>query len=141
MDTMNDILPFQITNDITLIVEKAENFGSGIAEAFVRLAEKIGHQGVKRDCYGIIIQVNNEMNYFAGYSELHDNEASEKGLPISIIPAGNYQSILIENWNQNLLKIGPTFDQIVRSNKVDRTSPFIEFYQTEQKLICMIQSK
>lgn len=140
MYNMNPIETFKIEPPIIVITEKAEDFGKGIGEAFVRLAEKLEHKGEKRDCYGIVLKEEVGMNYFAAFTELYPGEAAEKSLPSFTIASGDYQSIRLDEWNKNILHIGPTFDQILKSGKVDTSSPCIEFYKTEQELICMVKA-
>ncbi|MFN6327422.1 MAG: hypothetical protein ACK5UE_11365 [Chitinophagales bacterium] len=140
MNKMNPIEAYKLESPIIVIIEKAEDFGKGIGEAFVRLAEKLENKGQKRDCYGLVINENGAMNYYAAYTELYDGEAREKSLPVFTIISGDYYAICIEYWNKNILHIGPTFDQILKSGKVDTSSPCIEFYKTEQELICMVKA-
>ena len=137
---MNPIETFKIEPPIIVITEKAEDFGKGIGEAFVRLAEKLEHKGEKRDCYGIVLKEEVGMNYFAAFTELYPGETAEKSLPSFTIASGDYQSIRLDEWNKNILHIGPTFYQILKSGKVDTSAPCIEFYKTEQELICMVKA-
>lgn len=140
MYNMNPMEVYRIDAPIIVIIEKAEDFGKGIGEAFVRLAEKLENKGQKRDCYGIVMKENDEMCYYAAFTELYPQESKEKSLPTHNISSGVYQSIRVEDWNKNILHIGPTFDQILKSGKVDTSSPCIEFYKTERELICMVKS-
>jgi predicted transcriptional regulator YdeE len=126
---------------ILVIIEKADDFGKGIGEAFVRLAEKLDNNGQKRDCYGIVLKEDEGMNYYAAFTELYEGEAIEKEMSTYTISLGDYRSIRVDEWNKNILHIGPTFDQILKSGKVDTSSPCIEFYKTEQELICMVKAK
>ncbi len=137
---MNSIQEFYIDNDINLIYEVAQDFGQDIAQTFVRLAEKIGHSGEKRDCYGLIFKEEKGMEYRGAFTMINPNEGIDKNIPVFTIPSGKYYSILIENWNQKILEIGPTFDQILKTRKVDTLCPCIEFYQTNKNLICLVKS-
>lgn len=137
---MNPMEVYQMESPVLVIIEKADDFGKGIGEAFVRLAEKLDNKGQKRDCYGIVLKEDGGMNYYAAYTELYSGEANEKSFPTLTISSGTYQSIRVDEWNKNILHIGPTFDQILKSGKVDTSSPCIEFYKTEQELICMVKA-
>lgn len=139
MQEMNPIEPIARTEDTLVIIEEASDFGKGIGEAFVRLAEKLNTQGQKRECYGIVTKKQEGMTYYAAFTELYSSEAEQKSLPTFLIPKGNYQSIRIDHWNEKILQIGPTFDQILKSGKVDTLSPCVEYYRTEQELICMVK--
>jgi effector-binding domain-containing protein len=139
---MNNIIPYSIEAEIVVMIEKAVDFGQDIAQSYVRLAEKLGHKvSDKRDCYGLVLKVNDTMAYYGGFTQAIQNEAIDKSIETHIIPAGNYQSILIEDWNKKLLEIGPTFDQILKSGLVDMMSPCIEYYKSETELICMVKGK
>ena len=81
------------------------------------------------------------MTYYAAFTELFIGEATEKKLPTQVIDHGTYLSILINEWNQNLMHIGPTFDQLLRSELTDTAMPCIEFYRTEKEMLCMIKAK
>lgn len=139
MNVMNPIEDYEIERTISILYEIAEDFGQDIAQAFVRLAEKAQNNGQQRACYGIILKENNTMQYRAGFNELFEGEGESLGISTFLIPKGQYCSIHIENWNQKLLEIGPTFDQILKSGKVDTSSPCIEYYQTEKDLYCMVR--
>lgn len=141
MYSMNPMETYEIASPILVITEIAEDFGKGIGDAFVRLAEKLENNGQKRDCYGIVLNEEDGMNYYAAFTELYDGEAVEKELSTYVISSGKYQSIRVREWNKNILHIGPTFDQILKSGKVDTSSPCIEFYKTEQELLCMVKAK
>ena len=140
MYSMNFMETYEIAAPILVIAEIAEDFGKGIGEAFVRLAEKLDNKGQKRDSYGILLKEEDGMNYYAAYTELYEGEAIEKSLPSFTISSGNYFSIQVKEWNKNILHIGPTFDQILKSGKVDTSSPCIEFYKTEEELICIVKA-
>ncbi|MBL7789193.1 MAG: hypothetical protein JNL75_05095 [Chitinophagales bacterium] len=137
---MNPIEVYRIDTPICVMIEKAQDFGKGIGEAFVRLAEKLENKGQKRDCYGVVLKEDSDMCYYAAFTEIYEGEAREKSFPSFMIPSGNYHMIRVEEWNKNILHIGPTFDQILKSGKVDTTSPCIEFYKTEQELLCMVKA-
>lgn len=141
MHIMNPIEAYGIEEDITLIVEKAEDFGKGIGDAFVRLAEKLENKGEVRDCYGLVLKEETTMTYYAAFTELFIGEATEKKLPTQVIDHGTYLSILINEWSQNLMHIGPTFDQLLRSELADTAMPCIEFYRTEKELLCIVKTK
>ena len=140
MFKMNPMEIYKLDSPIIIITEKASDFGKGIGEAFVRLAEKLDNKGQKRDSYGIVLKEEDGMNYYAAYTELYKGEAIEKSLPSFTISSGNYFSIQVREWNKNILHIGPTFDQILKSGKVDTSSPCIEFYKTEEELICIVKA-
>lgn len=138
---MNPIEEVIIKVPITLAVEESEDFGKGIIEAFVRLAEKLEHNGERRESYGLISKNNQVMTYHAGFTLTSENEAKLKQIPVIEIPAGIYHAIRIDHWNQHLQYIGPAFDQLIKSGTVDISSPCIEYYKTETELVCMILSK
>jgi hypothetical protein len=140
MIEMNPMEEFYIEKDICLVYELANDFESDIAASFLRLAEKIKNDGKKRDCYGIVISEKNVMQYRAAYTESNSGEGIALRIPTIVIPRGNYYSIRMEDWSKKLLQIGPTFDQLLQSGKVDLKSPCIEYYKTERELICMIKS-
>lgn len=138
---MNPIEKWEQTHDVILMVEQAHDFGKGIGEAYLRLAEKIHKPNQKRDCYGIIVNDGEAMQYNAGFTEIYEGEASENSISTMQISKGVYYAIRVSDWNQNLLQIGPTFDQLLKSGRVDTSAPCIEFYRTEQELICMVKAK
>ncbi len=74
---------------VLVIIEKADDFGKGIGEAFVRLAEKLDNKGQKRDCYGIVLKEDGGMNYYAAYTELYSGEANEKSFVDSWLLTGD----------------------------------------------------
>lgn len=141
MHTMNAIESYVIASPILLWIFPAENFGEGIAQSFVQLANNLGHQGEKRDCYGIVTKEEEAMVYYAGMSPLPADNDRPNTLKTYEILAGSYAMIRISDWNQNLLHIGPTFDQILKSGLVNPSSPCIEYYISENELYCMVQKR
>ena len=140
MIEMNPLKEYIIEEDISLIYELSNDFEGDIPKSFLRLAESTNNDGKKRDCYGIVLKEGEKMVYRAAFTELFSGEGLSLGILVMTIPKGNYHSILIEDWNQKIMQIGPTFDQILKSGKVDTMSPCIEYYKTERELVCMVKS-
>lgn len=137
---MNPIESYEVKEEVSLVYEISYDFAQDIPASFLRLAERLKNNGQERECYGIVLKEKGEMQYRATYTELYSGEGSALGIPTMVIPKGRYESIQMEDWSQKLMQIGPTFDQILKSGKVDIESPCIEYYKTKRELICMVKS-
>ncbi len=118
--------------DIRVMYVIAENGPEGAKDAFDKL-EKHLTTLKGRKFYGTFL--NEEYRACVEVEEL-DNP-SEKEIITGIIPGGRYLKKKIENWLENLDKIGSTFESMAATNTEDKSRPRIEFYRSMKELFLL----
>lgn len=84
-----------------------------------------------RKFYGLI----NGDNYLAGVVINKEDNPSEIGAEVGVIPGGKYFKEIINDWPHNLDKIKPTFEKMESEHKIDRLRPCMEFYKSQTELV------
>ncbi len=102
-----------IESDLNLVCVRTKSFSQGIEEAF-NPENKIPNQQ-ERECYGIYEENKSGIIYRAGMSKKDNNEDVEYGLENYTIKKGEYLTVIINDWKNNIPKIGQTFDKIAKS--------------------------
>jgi hypothetical protein len=119
--------------DIPCMCVLAEGGVSGSKVAFDKLESKLSSLK-SRKFYGVVL--NGAYRACVALQEGDDPEKS--GLDTYTIPAGKYLRATINEWCQNLDKIGPTFDEMSNKRGKDTNRPLIEFYRSRRELILLM---
>ena len=129
-----------LESDLKLICVRAKSFPQGIEESFKTLVSKIPTQK-ERGCYGIYEESKNGITYRAGMLKKSEDEDVKYELENYIVKKGNYLGVTINNWKSNIDKIGQTFDEMAKDDRVEKNSPSIEVYKGLDDMICMMKMK
>ncbi|KAB1065111.1 hypothetical protein [Salibacter halophilus] len=122
----------EIPSPITLHFITKYSFPEGISKAWAELEHHIPvKSGVK--FYGIF----DGQQYFAGSDYPSSFSISKESLHEYVIPAGNYITVPIINWQDKKEQIAVTFQRIEEDPRCDKTSADIEFYKSHIELICL----
>lgn len=121
---------------------KADKFPEGIKDAFDKLYSGITNPD-KRTFYGIsYMGENGEIIYKAAANELSEKESEETGLERFTIEIGDYISKRIEDFMNNIPKIGETFNELFKDERIDKDKGYcLEEYVNDKDVICMIKLK
>ncbi len=97
----------KIEEDKHVMVCQARSFPDGIMPAFRQLHSLVP-DAFQRTTYGLSRPEGSMENiiYKAAVDESYEGEGRELGLDIMVIPAGNYKSIIIKDYRENLLLSG-----------------------------------
>jgi hypothetical protein len=116
-----------------------ETFPEGVGEAFEGLMKKLG-DGFNRSYYGISEMKENQLVYKAVVEEKYDEEAEKYKLEKFNIESGTYFTIILKDWQNNTECIKDIFQKMMESEKVDKRKPCVEWYKTNDEMLCMMKS-
>lgn len=121
---------------------KADKFPEGIKDAFDKLYVSLTNPE-KRTFYGIsYMGENGEIIYKAAADELSEKESEETGFERFTIEKGDYISKRIEDFMNNIPKIGETFNELFKDERIDKVKGYcLEEYVNNKDVICMIKLK
>lgn len=130
---------FTLDNDIKVFCETAISFPEGIMEAhkelqsIVPFSEERRYFGISRpNEKGVVI-------YKAATEEIYQGEAEELGCETFTIERGQYISLLIPDYINDLQSIVKAFQILTAHPDIDPEGYFIEFYLNEKDVRCMIK--
>lgn len=130
---------YHLKHDIKVFCVTADAFPDGVQAAYDQLYAAAGQEG--RTIYGLSKPQNGTIVYKAAATEKFDGEGEQLGLETFVIPAGEYSAASIHNWRANMDKFGPTFQALLDNPKLDWSSWCIEWYKTDDEVICMVKLK
>jgi hypothetical protein len=117
--------------------EKGRPIGEQAPKAFQELESKLPSlQG--RKFYGVVFA---GCEYRACVALAESDDPTSLPFTTWVIPGGKYARRKIENWEEHIDSIGPTFDSLRRENKFDPDRPDIEFYRSQRELLVMVPVK
>lgn len=113
-------------------------FPDGIGDAFDQLVQRFG---LKNSYYGICSMIDGKLAYYAtveaagGAAEVVNDESLET----LSVKTGSYASVHIANWREKLPLISRTFHEMMSIDNLDRESPAIEWYKSDDDMYCMLR--
>jgi len=130
---------FRLEDDIKVFCETAKSFPEGIMEARKELESILTcykqrrYFGISsRNAKGIII-------YDAAAEEIYQGEAEELGCEKFVIRSGQYISILIEDYINDIAAIAKAFQLLIAYPGIDSEGYCIEWYLNEKDVRCMVR--
>jgi hypothetical protein len=125
--------------DLTVFGIHVKNFPDGITEVFSGLMEVFGNN---RAYFGISwCDKNNTIQYYAMVQEAYKGEALEYKYERLTIGKGDYQTETIHDWLSKKDCIKDVFHQLMPGNSPDKDHPCIEWYKSEEEMLCMVKPK
>ncbi len=130
---------FQLEKDIQVVCVQAESFPEGVMAAHQKLHSIISHDVDRRYFSVSFGSADGTIIYKAG-AETHDpNEAETLNLEPFIIKKGNYNSILIQDYMNNIPAIGAAFQELLKYPRIDPQGACIEWYISNKEVQCMVR--
>jgi len=114
-------------------------FPAGIGDAFDILIQKTGDGAGTRNYYGLSDFKNGKMLYYVLAEEKHHGEAEKNNFKKLIIEKGNYLTITVKDWRKKTDCIKDVFSEIIQDQRVNKTKPAIEWYKSEDEMMCLVQ--
>ncbi len=128
-----------VTHDIEVFGMQVKTFPDGIGDVFTNLMNMITN-GRERDYYGISYMTDDgKVFYFAAAKETENGEAEKYHCEKYTIPKGEYLISAVIDWRQKLSCIYDVFHEMMQEKNIDRTSPCIEWYKSDDEMWCMIK--
>lgn len=132
METIN------IEKDIKVMYVTAASFPDGIQDAFELLRKTIPVYDNRR-VFGISRPEGNDIIYRAGVEELKDDEAEHYGCKALVLRKGNYISMVVHNYAEDISSINAAFDQLLHQQGLDPKGYCVEVYNNETDVLCMVR--
>lgn len=128
-------------NDKLLFCVTAKSFPDGIVEAHQTLHKQIPLKQ-NRNFYGISYMNNKyDIIYKAAVEEAEQGEFKNLNLETFEVKKGNYISITVKNYEQNILKIKEAFAELRQNPNIDSKGVALEWYSDGPDCKCMIRLK
>jgi len=128
---------YKQTDDIQVIGIPVKTFPNGIKEAFDSLMETLG---TNRSYYGVSwMDDPNNVIYYAMAAEAFPGEGKLHGYESLLIEKGDYKTEAVHNWLNKTDSIKDIFHQLMGNNKPGSNHPCIEWYQSDDEMLCMIR--
>ena len=129
---------FILDNDIKVFCEEAKSFPAGIMDAFEVLRSLVPDASERR--YFGISQPDKKgtIEYNAAVEEIYQGEAEELGCEKFVITGGEYISILIPDYMNDVSDIGKAFKELIAHPEIDPEGYCIEMYN-DNDVRCMVR--
>jgi predicted transcriptional regulator YdeE len=132
---------FHLKNDIAAIGFQVKTFPQGIGEAFDSLYKTLP-EGPERTYYGISwMTPDRAIVYNVAATEKSDSEAVKYNYERFIIEKGQYLTITVKGWMTKTDSIKDVFGELMRDKRMDETKPCVEWYKSDDEMMCMIKMK
>jgi hypothetical protein len=124
--------------DISVIGVQVTTFPLGIKEAFESLMKTLGSD---RAYYGISwLDETDNVKYYAMAREAFPHEGKLHNYEWLTIEKGNYKTETVHNWLSKTDCIKDTFHDLMGNEKPDKKRPCVEWYQSDENMLCMIRA-
>jgi hypothetical protein len=128
-------------NDIIAMCITATSFPAGVPKAHESLHAVVPFS-YDRKYFGISYpDKKGNIIYKAAASELKKGELESHKLEPFTIPAGEYFSVIIRNYQQDLPSITRVFDELTSRKDIDPNGFCLEWYFNEHDVRCMVKTK
>lgn len=129
---------YSLPADISLIGQHVTTFPNGIKEVFDSILETFGSN---RTCYGISWMDENEtIQYYAMVNELVKGEGESNLFKTLTIPAGEYKTETVQEWLSKTSSIKDVFHELMGNGQPNENNPCIEWYQSDDVMVCMVKA-
>ena len=129
-----------LENDIKVFGLHVAGFPNGVDDAFHNLIKKIDDKEDGRNYYGISEFKNGKMFYYAAAEEKNEGEAKKFNYDSYTIKSGEYFTETLKNWRTQTDCIKDIFSEMMKDNRIDETTPAIEWYKNDEEMLCMIKA-
>lgn len=132
---------YHLPEDISTMFITASSFPDGVLAAHQQLHSLVPRlESDNRKYFGISFpNQNGTIIYKAAAEELNDGEAKSFGLETYIIKKGDYISIAIADFMNNVASIGQAFEKLIADPDIDPKGACVEWYMNDDLVKCMVR--
>jgi predicted transcriptional regulator YdeE len=131
---------YHLENDITVFGFEVKTFPQKIGDAFDSLIAMVP-EGLNRSYYGISSMTpESKIVYIAAVEEKSQGEAEKNLCERYTIEKGEYFVVTVTGWRDKTESIKNVFEQMMKHNQVDFTTPCIEWYKNDFEMVCMLKA-
>src|SRR6476661_6153479 len=129
---------YEQIEDIVVIGTEVTTFPGGIKEAFEILMNTLGSD---RAYYGISwMDDSDHVKYYAMAREAFPGEGKLHHFECHTIEKGKYQTEALHGWSDKTDSIKDIFHHLMGNDRPNKERPCIEWYQSNEDMICMIRA-
>lgn len=125
-------------NDITILYTEATSFPDGVMEAYKKLHDYVPFSP-NRKFLSVSRPEGGSIVYRAGAEVIFDNEAVKFDLATMTIPKGNYLTITLNNFIEDIPAMKTAFETLMKQPGIDPDSWCVEWYFNDTDAHCMIR--
>lgn len=129
-----------IDKDINVFYVTATSFPEGIMDAHRRLHALIPFS-TDRKYFGISRPEHGAIVYRAAAEEMEKGEAQKLNCETLVLKKGNYISVTLSNYREDLSSVKRAFDLLLAQPGLDPEGYCVEWYLNQQEVKCMIRLK
>ena len=97
--------------------------------------------GSSRPYYGISwFAEDGSITYYALAQETFAGKAKQYRYEILTLPKGEYLTETVVNWMSQTDCIKDVFHRLMGDKRADKNHPCIEWYQSDEEMLCMVMS-
>lgn len=129
---------YKQTEDLPVMGIEVADFPNGIKEGFDSLMKTFGKE---RAYYGISwLDEGDKVRYYAMAEEAFPGERKRYNYELLIIEKGEYHAETVHNWLSKTDCIKDVFHSLMPNNKPDKNHPCIEWYISDEEMVCMVKA-
>lgn len=129
----------KIDDHITTLCVTAESFPEGVLAAHQKLHSLVEYSPARK-YFGISYPVGlGEIMYQAATEMAPGDDADALDCDMFFIKKGEYLSVLIRNFRDDVLSIGRIFQQLLDNPRIDPFGYCLEWYLNEHDVRCMVR--
>lgn len=129
-----------IDQDIKVFYVTATSFPDGVMAAHQELHSRVPFSTDRR-YFGISRPENGIIVYRAAAEEIKSGEAEKYDCDGLTLTKGNYASVTIHDYMNDLSNIGKTFQKILSDPNIDPEGYCVEWYLSQKDVRCMVRLK
>jgi hypothetical protein len=129
---------FKQKENLTLMGLHVKTFPHGIKDTFDSLMNIFG---TNRDYYGVSwMDETNQVIYYAMTLETFMGEAILFSHDTLVIEKGEYVTETIHNWLDKTASIKDVFHRLTNGKRPDKNCPCVEWYKSNEEMVCMVRA-
>lgn len=135
---MNNMDRITLKDNISIWGVQVKGFPDGIDEAFNSLMSMLP-DGLDREYYGYSYMDGQKVIYFAMTVENIPGEAERYNATRQTIEKGDYVAVTVKDWKAKTHTIKDVFHEMMENSQADSNSPAIEWYKSDEEMVCMVK--
>jgi hypothetical protein len=130
---------YRFDQDITTLCVTAESFPEGVLAAHQKLHTLVEYSPTRK-YFGISYPIGpGKILYQAATEMAPDEDADALDCDVFFIKKGEYLSVLLRNFREDIPGIGRTFQLLLQDPGIDPNGYCLEWYLNEQDVQCMVR--
>ncbi len=131
---------YELKDNVKVFGIQVKTFPYGIEQAFDALFKMLPAESRMRSYCGISkFGKDGSILYYAAAEEIFNGEAEKYSCDRFIIEKGEYLTETIYDWYKKTDCIKDVFHILMQDTRIDKTKPCVEWYKSNDEMICMVK--